>query len=181
MINSILIGMELNSMLPVEQRPEYTENYEGFFLLNDMKGTVEDTSMNYIIRDHSMKKFNEKKILIKDAVQYLAKKYKDAEIEIEVKDSYYNMKEKIEPVMYVIDLAHKSMEELNIKPCIKPIRGGTDGARLSYKGLPCPNLFTGGHNFHGKYEYVCIQSMEKARDLIVKIAENLAKMNFEEK
>lgn len=181
MINSILIGMELNSMLPVEQRPEYTENYEGFFLLNDMKGTVEDTSMNYIIRDHSMKKFNEKKILIKDAVQYLAKKYKDAEIEIEVKDSYYNMKEKIEPVMYVIDLAHKSMEELNIKPCIKPIRGGTDGARLSYKGLPCPNLFTGGHNFHGKYEYVCIQSMEKARDLIVKIAENLVKINFEEK
>lgn len=181
MINSILIGMELNSMLPVEQRPEYTENYEGFFLLNDMKGTVEDTSMNYIIRDHSMKKFNEKKILIKDAVEYLAKKYKDAQIEIEVKDSYYNMKEKIEPVMYVIDLAHKSMEELNIKPCIKPIRGGTDGARLSYKGLPCPNLFTGGHNFHGKYEYVCIQSMEKARDLIVKIAENLVKKNFEEK
>ena len=181
MINSILIGMELNSMLPVEQRPEYTENYEGFFLLNDMKGTVEDTSMNYIIRDHSMKKFNEKKILIKDAVQYLSRKYKDAEIEIEVKDSYYNMKEKIEPVMYIIDLAHKSMEELNIKPCIKPIRGGTDGARLSYKGLPCPNLFTGGHNFHGKYEYVCIQSMEKARDLIVKIAENLVKMNFEEK
>lgn len=181
MINSILIGMELNSMLPIEQRPEYTENYEGFFLLNDMKGTVEDTSMNYIIRDHSMKKFNEKKILIKDAVQYLSKKYKDAEIEIEVKDSYYNMKEKIEPVMYVIDLAHKSMEELNIKPCIKPIRGGTDGARLSYKGLPCPNLFTGGHNFHGKYEYVCIQSMEKARDLIVKIVENLVKINFEEK
>lgn len=181
MINSILIGMELNSMLPVEQRPEYTENYEGFFLLNDMKGTVEDTSMNYIIRDHSMKKFNEKKILIKDAVQYLSRKYKDAEIEIEVKDSYYNMKEKIESVMYIIDLAHKSMEELNIKPCIKPIRGGTDGARLSYKGLPCPNLFTGGHNFHGKYEYVCIQSMEKARDLIVKIAENLVKMNFEEK
>lgn len=181
MINSILIGMELNSMLPVEQRPEYTENYEGFFLLNDMKGTVEDTSMNYIIRDHSMKKFNEKKILIKDAVQYLSRKYKDAEIEIEVKDSYYNMKEKIEPVMYIIDLAHKSMEELNIKPCIKPIRGGTDGARLSYKGLPCPNLFTGGHNFHGKYEYVCIQSMEKARDLIVKIAENLVKMSFEEK
>ena len=176
MINSIMIAMELNSMLPPEQRPEHTENYEGFFLLNDMKGTVEDTTMNYIIRDHSMKKFNEKKNLIKAAVMYLQLKYKDACIEIEVKDSYYNMREKIEPVMYVIDLAKKSMEELGIEPHISPIRGGTDGARLSYKGLPCPNLFTGGHNFHGKFEYISVQSMEKARDLIVKIIENTAKL-----
>lgn len=176
MINSIMIAMELNSMLPPEQRPEHTENYEGFFLLNDMKGTVEDTTMNYIIRDHSMKKFNEKKNLIKAAVMYLQLKYKDACIEIEVKDSYYNMREKIEPVMYVIDLAKKSMEELEIEPHIRPIRGGTDGARLSYKGLPCPNLFTGGHNFHGKFEYISVQSMEKARDLIVKIIENTAKL-----
>ncbi|RGM97841.1 peptidase T [Fusobacterium mortiferum] len=176
MINSIMIAMELNSMLPPEQRPEHTENYEGFFLLNDMKGTVEDTTMNYIIRDHSMKKFNEKKNLIKAAVMYLQLKYKDACIEIEVKDSYYNMREKIEPVMYVIDLAKKSMEELGIEPHIRPIRGGTDGARLSYKGLPCPNLFTGGHNFHGKFEYISVQSMEKARDLIVKIIENTAKL-----
>lgn len=176
MINSIMIAMELNSMLPPEQRPEHTENYEGFFLLNDMKGTVEDTTMNYIIRDHSMKKFNEKKNLIKAAVIYLQLKYKDACIEIEVKDSYYNMREKIEPVMYVIDLAKKSMEELGIEPHIRPIRGGTDGARLSYKGLPCPNLFTGGHNFHGKFEYISVQSMEKARDLIVKIIENTAKL-----
>lgn len=176
MINSIMIAMELNSMLPPEQRPEHTENYEGFFLLNDMKGTVEDTTMNYIIRDHSMKKFNEKKNLIKAAVMYLQLKYKDACIEIEVKDSYYNMREKIEPVMYVIDLAKKSMEELGIEPHIRPIRGGTDGARLSYKGLPCPNLFTGGHNFHGKFEYISVQSMEKARDLIVKIIENIAKL-----
>lgn len=176
MINSIMIAMELNSMLPLEQRPEHTENYEGFFLLNDMKGTVEDTTMNYIIRDHSMKKFNEKKNLIKAAVMYLQLKYKDACIEIEVKDSYYNMREKIEPVMYVIDLAKKSMEELGIEPHIRPIRGGTDGARLSYKGLPCPNLFTGGHNFHGKFEYISVQSMEKARDLIVKIIENTAKL-----
>ena len=176
MINSIMIAMELNSMLPPEQRPEHTENYEGFFLLNDMKGTVEDTTMNYIIRDHSMKKFNEKKNLIKAAVMYLQLKYKDACIEIEVKDSYYNMREKIEPVMYVIDLAKKSMEELGIEPYIRPIRGGTDGARLSYKGLPCPNLFTGGHNFHGKFEYISVQSMEKARDLIVKIIENTAKL-----
>ena len=176
MINSIMIAMELNSMLPPEQRPEHTENYEGFFLLNDMKGTVEDTTMNYIIRDHSMKKFNEKKNLIKAAVMYLQLKYKDACIEIEVKDSYYNMREKIEPVMYVIDLAKKSMEELGIEPHIRPIRGGTDGAILSYKGLPCPNLFTGGHNFHGKFEYISVQSMEKARDLIVKIIENTAKL-----
>lgn len=176
MINSIMIAMELNSMLPPEQRPEHTENYEGFFLLNDMKGTVEDTTMNYIIRDHSMKKFNEKKNLIKAAVMYLQLKYKDACIEIEVKDSYYNMREKIEPVMYVIDLAKKSMEELGIEPHIRPIRGGTDGARLSYKGLPCPNLFTGGHNFHGKFEYISVQSMEKARNLIVKIIENTAKL-----
>lgn len=176
MINSIMIAMELNSMLPPEQRPEHTENYEGFFLLNDMKGTVEDTTMNYIIRDHSMKKFNEKKNLIKAAVMYLQLKYKGACIEIEVKDSYYNMREKIEPVMYVIDLAKKSMEELGIEPHIRPIRGGTDGARLSYKGLPCPNLFTGGHNFHGKFEYISVQSMEKARDLIVKIIENTAKL-----
>lgn len=178
MINSIMIAMELNAMLPCDQRPEHTENYEGFFLLDELTGTVENTKMEYIIRDHSMRKFNEKKIVIKDAVQYLAKKYKDAKIEIEVKDSYYNMREKIEPVMYIIDLAKKSMEELEIVPNIRPIRGGTDGARLSYRGLPCPNLFTGGHNFHGRFEYICIQSMEKARDLIVKIAENVGKKNY---
>lgn len=178
MINSIMIAMELNAMLPCDQRPEHTENYEGFFLLDELTGTVENTKMEYIIRDHSMRKFNEKKIIIKDAVQYLAKKYKDAKIEIEVKDSYYNMREKIEPVMHIIDLAKKSMEELEIAPNIRPIRGGTDGARLSYRGLPCPNLFTGGHNFHGRFEYICIQSMEKARDLIVKIAENVGKKNY---
>lgn len=175
MINSMIIAMELNSMLPAEQRPEHTENYEGFFLLNDMKGTVENTTMNYIIRDHSMKKFNEKKNLMKAVVEFLQVKYKEACIELELKDSYYNMREKIEPVMYIIDLAKKSMEELGIEPHIRPIRGGTDGARLSYKGLPCPNLFTGGHNFHGKFEYIPVKSMEKARDLIVRIIENTAK------
>ncbi|WP_288875777.1 peptidase T [uncultured Fusobacterium sp.] len=175
MINSLMIAMELNSILPVEQRPEYTENYEGFYLLDELKGDVENTIMKYIIRDHSMKKFNEKKTLIKNAVEYLKLKYKDAKIEIEVKDSYYNMREKIEPVMEIIDIVKKSMEEIGITPNIKPIRGGTDGARLSYKGLPCPNIFTGGHNFHGKFEYIPIQSMEKARDLIIKIAENVAK------
>ena len=173
MINSMIIAMDLNSMLPSDQRPEHTEKYEGFFLLDEMTGTVEDTKMTYIIRDHSMEKFNEKKELIKSVVVYLKEKYKDADINIEVKDSYYNMREKIEPVMYIIDLAKKSMEDLNIKPDISPIRGGTDGARLSFEGLPCPNLFTGGHNFHGKFEYIPIQSMEKARDVIVKIIENV--------
>ncbi|MGY0393941.1 peptidase T [Fusobacterium sp. SYSU M8A802] len=176
MINSIIIAMELNSMLPSDQRPEHTENYEGFFLLDEFTGTVEDTTMTYIIRDHSMAKFNEKKELIRNAVVYLQAKYKDAVIEIEVKDSYYNMREKIEPVMHIIELAKKSMEELEIAPKMRPIRGGTDGARLSFEGLPCPNLFTGGHNFHGKFEYIPIQSMEKARDLIVKIIENTAKL-----
>ncbi len=176
MINSIIIAMELNAMLPAEQRPEHTEGYEGFFLLNDIKGDVENTTMNYIIRDHSMKKFNEKKNLIKNAVMFLQTKYKSACIEIEVKDSYYNMREKIEPVIHIIDLAKRSMEELGIEPHIRPIRGGTDGAKLSFKGLPCPNLFTGGHNFHGKFEYIPVQSMEKARDLIVRIIENTVKM-----
>ena len=175
MVNSLMIAMELNGMLPVEQRPEYTEKYEGFFLLNKMSGDIENSSMNYIIRDHSMKKFNEKKNIIKAAVEFLKLKHKDAHIELELKDSYYNMREKIEPVIEIVKVAKKSMEELGIEPNIRPIRGGTDGARLSYKGLPCPNLFTGGHNFHGKFEYVPIQSMEKARDLIIKIAENIAK------
>lgn len=175
MINSIMLAMELHGMLPVEQRPEYTEKYEGFFLLEEIKGDIENTTVEYIIRDHSMKKFNEKKNLLKAAVSYMQVKHKDAQIKLELKDSYYNMREKIEPVMEIIEVAKKSMEELGIKPLISPIRGGTDGARLSYKGLPCPNLFTGGHNFHGKFEYVPIQSMEKARDLIIKIAENVAK------
>lgn len=175
MINSILIGMELNNMLPVEQRPEYTEKYEGFFLLNDFKGKIEITTMDYIIRDHSLEKFNEKKKIIETAVEYLRNKYKNSQIELIVKDSYFNMREKIEPVFEIIELAKKSMCDIGITPIIKPIRGGTDGARLSFEGLPCPNLFTGGHNFHGKYEYIPIQSMEKAKELIVKIVENIAK------
>ncbi|WP_300328342.1 peptidase T [Fusobacterium sp.] len=178
MINSILLANELNSLLPVEQRPEYTENYEGFFLLCEMNGTIENTKVEYIIRDHSMEKFNEKKELIKEAVAFLSKKYKDAKIELELTDSYYNMREKIEPVMYIVDIAKKSMEELDLKPKISPIRGGTDGARLSYNNLPCPNLFTGGHNFHGKFEYIPTNSMLKAKELIVRIVENVAKYDF---
>lgn len=175
MINSLIIAMELNGMLPADQRPEHTENYEGFFLLDELNGNVENTTMTYIIRDHSMKKFNEKKNLMKSVVEFLKLKYKDAQIHLELKDSYYNMREKIEPCIEIVEIAKKSMEELGITPNIRPIRGGTDGARLSYKGLPCPNLFTGGHNFHGKFEYIPIQSMEKARDLIIRICENVEK------
>lgn len=176
MINSMLLAMEVQSMLPVEQRPEYTTGYEGFFLLDSLQGSVEKTTMDYIIRDHSFEKFTKKKEFIQEVIDFLGKKYPKAKLECHVKDSYFNMREKIEPVMYIIDLAKKSMEELGIIPKVSPIRGGTDGSRLSYEGLPCPNIFTGGHNFHGKHEYICVESMEKARNLIVRITENATKL-----
>ncbi len=170
MINSLLIAQELNSMLPVHDVPEATEGYEGFYHLVNFNGTVESTSIAYIIRDHSMEKFESRKKLLTSAVNFLNEKYGNI-ISMELKDSYYNMKEKIEPVMYVVDIAKKSMEDIGIAPIIKPIRGGTDGAGLSYKRLPCPNIFTGGLNYHGKYEYISIQGMEKAVYTILRIAE----------
>lgn len=169
MINAMLLAMELNSLLPVNERPEYTDGYEGFFLLTDLQGSIEKTDVSYIIRDHSKEKFLEKKELMKKAVEYLQAKYKDAKIELELKDSYYNMREKIEPVYHIVDLAKDAMKACDVVPNIKPIRGGTDGARLSFEGLPCPNIFTGGHNFHGKYEFIPIQSMEKTVEVILKI------------
>ncbi|MBU5311538.1 peptidase T [Tissierella carlieri] len=175
MINSILIANELNSMLPIDERPEYTEGYEGFYHLMAFNGSVEKTEIAYIIRDHSMEKFEIKKEILKRAVEFLNHKYGDI-ITLEISDSYYNMKEKIEPVMFVIDIAKKAMEDLDIKPLIKPIRGGTDGARLSYMGLPCPNLFTGGHNYHGKFEYIPIFAMEKSVETILKIIELVQEM-----
>lgn len=174
MINSLRIAMEIESMLPVEQKPEYTEGYEGFYLLDDITGNVDYTVVNYIIRDHSMEKFEEKKALFKEIIDFLNRKYGNI-ITIEIKDSYYNMREKIEPHMEIIELAKKSMLELGIEPNIKPIRGGTDGARLSYMGLPCPNIFTGGYNFHGRFELIPIESMKLASKLIVKIIENNSK------
>lgn len=174
MINSLRVALEIESMLPVNEKPEYTEGYEGFYLLDDITGTVDHTVVNYIIRDHSMEKFIWKKEYIKKVVDFLNDKYGNI-IKIEIEDSYYNMKEKIEPHMEIIELAKKSMEELNITPVIKPIRGGTDGARLSYMGLPCPNLFTGGYNFHGRYEFIPTESMKLASKLIVKVIENNAK------
>ena len=170
MVNSILIGTELNNMLPVNERPEYTEGYEGFYHITRFKSTVEETKMEYIIRDHDMDKFNEKKELIKEIVKFLNKKYNNI-ISLEIEDSYYNMKEKIIPHFEIIAIAKQAMEELGIEAKIRPIRGGTDGAMLSYKGLLCPNIFTGGHNYHGKYEYIPVIAMEKAVQVIVKIIE----------
>lgn len=177
MVNSILVGMELNSMLPVNERPEYTEGYEGFYHITRFKGTVEVTEIEYIIRDHDKDKFNKKKEALEDVVGFLNRRYGNI-IALEIEDSYYNMKEKIEPKFEIIELAKKAMEELGIEPKIVPIRGGTDGAMLSYKGLPCPNIFAGGHNYHGKYEYIPVMAMEKAVEVILKIIELNTKENI---
>jgi tripeptide aminopeptidase len=174
LINALQIGIELHNSLPVNQRPEFTEGYEGFYMLSEMSGDISDAKLEYIIRDHHMEKFIEKKEFIGQVVELLNKKYNNA-IELELTDSYYNMKEKIEEKMEVFDIARDSMVELGIEPVIKPVRGGTDGARLSYMGLPCPNIFTGGHNFHGQYEYIPVSSMERAVEVIVKISENIGK------
>jgi tripeptide aminopeptidase len=169
MINSQFIAMEFNSMLPAIERPEHTEGYEGFYMLTNFKGSVEITEFGYIIRDFFKESFEARKANILKIAEELNKKYGEGTVEITVTDSYYNMKEKVEPVMHVVDTAVEAMKALNIEPKIVPIRGGTDGARLSYMGLPTPNLFAGGHNFHGKFEFVPTESMEKAVDLIVKI------------
>jgi len=169
MRNAILIGMEFQSLLPVFDNPMYTEGYEGFFHLNDIRGDVEDALLNYIVRDHDMEKFLHKKALMEQAAAFLNQRYGEGTVELTLKDSYYNMKEKIEPHAYLIEIAREAMEELGVTPKVCPIRGGTDGARLSYMGLPCPNLCTGGHNFHGKYEFISVQSMEKIVELLKKI------------
>lgn len=171
MVNSMLIAMELNSLLPPAERPEYTDHYEGFTHLTNINGDVEETKLQYIIRDHSRELFDKKKSVMLKAVDFLNLKYGAGRVELELKDSYYNMREKIEPVMEVVDLAKAAMEQVGVTPRITPVRGGTDGARLSYMGLPCPNLFTGGHNYHGKYEYIPVNSMKKAVDVILKIVE----------
>jgi tripeptide aminopeptidase len=178
MINSILLGMEFNAMLPVDERPEYTHNYEGFFHLINFSGQVEHTTFRYIIRDHDLRKFEAKKKLIMDCADFMNKKYEGERIKVELVDQYFNMREKVEPVKHIVDIAEEAMLEVGVKPIIKPIRGGTDGSKLSYKGLPCPNIFAGGHNFHGKYEFIPIQSMEKSVEVIVKIAEIFAKRNL---
>lgn len=173
MINALHVINELVGMLPINERPEYTENYEGFFHLIGISGGVDEANVSYIIRDHDRAKFETRKKQIQEIVDYLNKKY-DNRLKLELKDQYYNMREMVEPKMHVVDYAFKAMKEVGVEPVVKPIRGGTDGARLSYMGLPCPNIFAGGLNFHGRYEFVPIQSLEKATNVIVKIAELVA-------
>jgi tripeptide aminopeptidase len=175
MINSMLIANDFINELPSDETPETTKGYEGFFHVHHLTGSIEETVLELIIRDHNKKKFEKRKELIEKITRKINKKFaKQFGADIvtaEIKDQYYNMKEKVTPVKHIVDIAEKAMREIGIKPLIKPIRGGTDGSQLSYKGLPCPNIFAGGHNFHGKYEYVPVESMQKAVEVIVKIAE----------
>lgn len=169
MVNAQLLAMEFNNLLPEFQKPQYTQDYEGFFLLIKMEGSVENASLQYIIRDHDKKLFEEKKRLMIAIVEFMNKKYGGDRITLEIKDQYSNMREKVEPVYYIVEKAEKAMIEAGVTPIVKPIRGGTDGANLSYKGLPCPNIFAGGHNFHGKYEFIPLESMVKAVEVIINI------------
>lgn len=171
MKNALLTAMEFQGMLPVSENPMYTEKYEGFYHLDALNGDIERAVADYIIRDHSREKFEQKKALFEKAGAFLNEKYGEGTVEIELKDSYYNMKEIIEDHMELIDHAMEAMRKAGVEPVVVPIRGGTDGARLSYMGLPCPNLCTGGHNFHGRFEYICIESMEA----VVRILLNLAR------
>ena len=174
MINATLLGMEYNRMLPDNERPEHTETYEGFYHLLSFKGNVETATMEYIIRDHDNQHFEQRKSKMRRIAARLNEKYGEGCFSIEIKDQYYNMRNKLSPVMEIVDLAQEAMKELKITPLIRPIRGGTDGARLSYMGLPCPNLFAGGHNFHGRYEFVPLESIERATEVILAIIKKAA-------
>ena len=174
MKNAILIGQEFNSLLPIEQRPEYTEGYEGFFHLISFKGAVEEADFAYIIRDHDRRKFEDKKTLIGKVADFINAKYGEGTVQLTVKDQYYNMREQVEPHYHIIEKAVKAMEMAGLEAKIQPIRGGTDGANLSFKGLPCPNIFAGGLNFHGKMEFVPLRSMEKASEVILNIVKLFA-------
>jgi tripeptide aminopeptidase len=169
MVNSMKIGMELHSQLPEQEAPEHTENFEGFYHLISFNGDVEQTKLYYIIRDHDRENFNKRKATIENIVNDLRKKYGADNIQLELKDQYYNMREKIEPVKEIVEIAQQAMENLDIKPIIQPIRGGTDGSQLSFMGLPTPNIFTGGENFHGKYEFASVENMIKATQTIIEI------------
>jgi len=171
MVNSMHYATEFINELPNRETPELTEGYEGFFHLYSFEGKVEETKLQYIIRDHDKDKFEARKVLIQKIAQDINEKYGETVIEIDIEDQYFNMREKVEPVMHIVDIAEEAMKQLNIEPLIKPIRGGTDGSQLSYMGLPCPNIFAGGHNFHSRYEYVPVESMIKATQVICKIAE----------
>ncbi len=171
MVNSMYIATEFINSLPRLETPEHTEGYQGFFHLYSVKGEVEETVLEYIIRDHDKEHFEARKEVMQNLTDELNQQYEREVVTIEIKDQYFNMKEKVEPVMHIVDIAEEAMKQLDIKPLIKAIRGGTDGSQLSYMGLPCPNIFAGGHNFHGRYEYVPVESMIKATEVICKIAE----------
>ena len=173
MVNALHIASEISNIFPEDERPETTEGYEGFYHLNDLNGNVEKATMVYIIRDHDKDIFEKRKVFMRESINKLNEKYNNR-ITLDIKDQYYNMKEMVEPVKFIVDIAKKSMEEVGINPLVLPIRGGTDGARLSFMGIPCPNIFTGGLNFHSKNECIPISSMEKCSKLIVKIAQNFA-------
>ncbi len=175
MKNALRIASDYVNMLPREETPEHTVGYEGFYHLMQMSGDVENAELQFIIRDHDKKLFEDRKNTMQQLADKINAQYGEGTVAIEIKDQYYNMREKVEPVMHIVDLAAEAMREVGITPNIKPIRGGTDGSQLSFKGLPCPNIFAGGHNFHGRFEYVPIQSMEKATQIIITIIQNLAK------
>lgn len=175
MINSQHIAMEFHAMLPTAERPEHTEKYEGFCHLCEMRGEVEESHLEYIIRDHDREKFERKKAQFAEIAAFLNRKYGEKTVEVQVRDSYYNMREKIEPVMHIVDAAKQAMLDAGVTPSIVPVRGGTDGARLSYEGLPCPNLFTGGENYHGRFEYVPIEDMEACVRTVKCILRNAVK------
>jgi tripeptide aminopeptidase len=171
MINAMLVAIEFNEMLPVNMRPEFTEGYDGFYHLTHMEGTVENASLVYIVRDHDRKKFETKKSLAVETAKFINTKYGEEICKAELTDQYYNMREMVEPVYHVVETARQAMEAVGVVPKIQPIRGGTDGARLSFMGLPCPNIFAGGMNFHGKFEYVSLDVMNQATEVILKILE----------
>ena len=174
MVNSMKIATKFMATVPANESPEYTDGYEGFYHLTGIGGDVEKTTVSYIIRDHDRKKFEERKAHLQMLVDKINSEFGDNTATLEVKDQYYNMKEKIEPVKYIVDIASEAIRQAGVEPKVKPIRGGTDGAQLSFKGLPCPNIFAGGHNFHGKYEFVPIQSMEKATEIVKNIIKIVA-------
>jgi tripeptide aminopeptidase len=174
MINSMYMAQDFIDSLPRMETPEHTEDYQGFFHLHDMKGAVEKTELHYIIRDHDKEHFEARKEVMHKLVHALNEQYDRKAVSIEIKDQYFNMREKIAPVMHIVNVAEQAMKDIGIIPLIKPIRGGTDGSQLSYMGLPCPNIFAGGHNFHGPYEYIPLESMIKATEVIIRIAELVA-------
>ncbi len=174
MVNAQLLAMEFQGMLPANQRPETTEGYEGFILLTDMEGSVEEAKLSYILRDHDLQKLQEKKKVMESAANFLNEKYGQGRVEVTIKDSYFNMKKHIEPCMYIVERAKNAMETAGVTPKIVPIRGGTDGARLSYEGLPCPNLCTGGENYHGRFEYIPVEDMEACTQVLIHLLTDFA-------